>query len=61
MPEKKKQIQIAVSLFMQAQKAADFILLAYVTWSDGQLIPVPYIFYSSKSLCDLTEQNKVVY
>lgn len=46
---------------MQAQKAADFILLAYVTWSDGQLIPVPYIFYSSKSSCDLTEQKKVVY
>jgi len=46
---------------MQAQKTADFILLARVTCSDGQLIPILYVYCPSKSLCDLTEQKKIVY
>lgn len=46
---------------MQAQKTADFILFARVTCSDGQLIPILYVYCPSKSLCDLTEQKKIVY
>lgn len=43
-----------MSLFMHTH----FILLAHETCSDGQLIPIPYMFCSRKSSWDLMEQEK---